>query len=181
MKDGLRMRDPQSITVNEDARLIPVWSIVASVAAFVLVEYYFWAILPGQRTHPGPPIGLRIYLNLSWGLLASLYFLMVGYVSQDAPRRAMSARFWIVLCFVMPGGIGAVLYFLLRQPEVSRCPACSTHVQGDFHFCPQCDYQLSASCGNCYRTVRASDQFCTRCGHELARDHMPARLRVLGE
>lgn len=181
MKDGLRMRDPQSITVNEDARLIPVWSIVASVAAFVLVEYYFWAILPGQRTHPGPPIGLRIYLNLSWGLLASLYFLMVGYVSQDAPRRAMSARFWIVLCFVMPGGIGAVLYFLLRQPEVSRCPACSTHVQGDFHFCPQCDYQLSASCGNCYRTVRASDQFCTRCGHELARDQMPARLRVLGQ
>ncbi|MGD0831166.1 MAG: zinc ribbon domain-containing protein [Terracidiphilus sp.] len=175
------MRDPQSITVNDDARLIPVWSIVASIAAFVLVEYYFWAILPGQRTHPGPPIGLRIYLNLSWGLLASLYFLMVGYVSQDAPRRAMSARFWMVLCFIMPGGIGAVLYFLLRQPEVSRCPACSTQVQGDFHFCPQCDYQLSANCGNCFRTVRATDQFCTRCGHELSRDHMPARLRVLGE
>jgi rRNA maturation endonuclease Nob1 len=74
-----------------------------------------------------------------------------------------------------------VLYFLLRQPEVSRCPACGTHVQSDFHFCPQCDYQLSASCGNCYRTVRITDQFCTRCGHELSRDHMPARLRVLGE
>jgi hypothetical protein len=29
--------------------------------------------------------------------------------------------------------------------------------------------------------VRASDQFCTRCGHELSRDHMPARLHVLGE
>ena len=93
---------------------------------------------------------------------------MVGYVSKDAPRRAMSARFWIALCFVMPGGIGAVLYFLLRQPEVSRCPSCSTHVQSDFHFCPQCDYQLTASCGHCFRTVRASDQFCTRCGHELA-------------
>jgi hypothetical protein len=175
------MRDPQSIAVNEDARLIPLWSIVAAVAAFVLVEYYFWMVLPGQRTRPGPPLGLRIYLNLSWGLLASLYFLMVGYVSRDAPRRAMSSRFWIVLCFVMPGGIGAVLYFLLRQPEVSRCPSCSTHVQSDFHFCPQCDFQLAASCGHCFRTVRASDQFCTRCGHELAADHMPARLRVLGE
>ena len=88
------MRDPESITVNEDARLIPVWSIVVAVAAFVLVEYYFWMVLPGQQHHP-PPLGFRIYFNLSWGLLAALYFLMVGYVSKDAPRRAMSARFWI--------------------------------------------------------------------------------------
>jgi hypothetical protein len=173
------MHDPQSISANEDARLIPVWSIVVAALAFVLVEYYCWMVLPGQ--HHTPPIGFRIYLNLSWGILAALYFLMVGYVSKDAPRRAMSARFWMVICFVMPGGIGAVLYFLLRQPEVSRCPACSTHVQSDFHFCPQCDYRLSANCGHCFRTVRASDQYCTRCGHELAKDHMPARLRVLGE
>jgi hypothetical protein len=48
----------------------------------------------GTANHP-PPLGFRIYFNLSWGLLASLYFLMVGYVSKDAPRRAMSARFWI--------------------------------------------------------------------------------------
>jgi len=93
----------------------------------------------------------------------------------------MSTRFWMFICFVMPAGIGAVLYFLLRQPEVSRCPACGTHVQGDFHFCPQCNYQLLANCGNCFRTVRATDLFCTCCGHELAADHMPARLRVMAE
>jgi len=173
------MHNPESISVNEDARLLPIWSIVAAVLAFVLVEYYVWLVMPNG--HHSPPLGFRIYFNISWGLLASLYFLMVGYVSKDAPRRAMSARFWIVLCLVMPGGIGAVLYFLLRQPEVSRCPACSTHVQGDFHFCPQCNYQLTASCGHCFRTVRTTDQFCTRCGHELATDHMPARLRVMGE
>ena len=107
------MQNPESISVNEDSRLIPVWSIVAAAAAFVLVEYYFWLVLPGQQHH-APPLGLRAYFNISFGLLVSLYFLMVGYVSKDAPRRAMSARFWIVLCFVMPGGIGAVLYFLLR-------------------------------------------------------------------
>ena len=181
MKQGLLMREPQSIAVNEDERLIPIWSIVVAAAAFVLVEYYFWLVLPEGRNHQPPPLGFRIYFNLSWGLLAALYFLMVGYVSKDAPRRAMSSRFWIVICFVMPGGIGAVLYFLLRAPMVSRCPACSTHVQSDLHFCPQCDYRLTASCGNCFRTVRATDQFCTQCGHELATDHMPARLRVLGE
>jgi hypothetical protein len=175
------MRHPQTIAANEDVCLIPTWSIVAAVMAFVLVEYYFWMILPLGLNRTPPPLGFRIYFNISWGLLFSLYFLMVGYVSQDAPRRSMSARFWMAICFVMPGGIGAVLYFLLRQPEVSRCPACSTHIQSDFHFCPQCNYQLAASCGACFRTVRSSDQFCTHCGHELASDHMPARLRVLGE
>ena len=175
------MREPQSITVNEDERMIPMWSIAVAVAAFVLVEYYFWIVAPEQRHHAPPPIGFRIYFNISWGLLAALYFLMVGYISKDAPRRAMSTRLWMLICFVMPGGIGAVLYFLLRQPEVSRCPACSTHVQSDFHFCPQCNYQLTANCGNCFRAVRISDQFCTRCGPELASDHMPARLRALGD
>jgi hypothetical protein len=174
------MLEPQSITVHEDTHMFPVWSVLVATAAFVLVEYYFWMVLPSQQHHV-PPIGFRIYFNLSWGVLFALYFLMVGYVSKDAPRRGMSSRFWMLLCFVMPGGIGAVLYFLLRAPEISICPACSTHVQSDFHFCPQCDYQLTASCGSCFRTVRSTDQFCTRCGHELARDHMPGRLRVLGE
>ncbi len=180
LREGLPMRNPESITVNDDARMIPLWSIVTAAASFLLVEHYVWWILP-QTQHHLPPLGLRIYLNVSWGLLASLYFLMVGYVSRDAPRRGMSSRFWIAICLVMPGGIGAVLYFLLRQPEVSRCPACSTHVQSDFHFCPQCNYRLAASCGHCFRTVRATDQYCTQCGHELSTDQMPARLRVMGE
>jgi hypothetical protein len=175
------MHDPQSISANEDERMIPLWSIIAATVAFVLVEYYVWLILPQQQGHHAPPLGFRIYLNLSWGILLALYFLMVGYISKDAPRRAMSPRFWMLICFVMPGGIGAVLYFLLRQPEVSRCPACSTHVQSDFHFCPQCDYRLAANCGHCFSTVRTTDLFCTNCGHDLASDHMPARLRALGE
>ena len=175
------MREPQSITANEEERLIPVWAIVASALAFVIVEYYFWLIAPQQRHHEPPAFGLRLYFNLSWGLLASLYVLMVGYVSKDAPRRAMSTGFWMLICLVAPPGIGAVLYFLLRQPEVTRCPACSTHVQSDFHFCPQCNYRLTANCGNCFRSVRATDQFCTRCGHELVEDNMPARLRLLDQ
>ena len=174
------MRNPEPVQVDSDARLIPAWSIALAVAAFTAVEYYFWMVLPATRHHAPPPLGFRIYFNLSWGLLAAIYFLMVGYVSKDAPHRAMSARFWMVVCFVMPGGIGAVLYFLLRQPLITACPACGTFAQSDFHFCPQCSYQLTASCGNCFRTVRATDQYCTRCGHELAKDHMPARLRVMG-
>jgi hypothetical protein len=175
------MRDPQSIPINEDARLIPVWSMVSAGVAFVAIEYYLWFILPGQRHHGPPPLGLHVYFTLSCGLLAALYFLMVGYVSRDAPRRAMSTRFWMLICFVLPGGIGAVLYFLLRLPVMSTCAACGTHVQSEYHFCPQCSYQLTASCGNCFRSVRITDQFCTRCGHELAVDHMPSRLRAIAD
>lgn len=175
------MRDPQAISWKEDERLFPIWSIVAAGIAFVLAEYYVWIVVPALRHHPPPPIGLRLYFNLSWGVLSALYFLMVGYISKDSPRRGMSTRFWMVVCFVMPPGIGAVLYFLLRQPEISSCPACGTVVLSDFHFCPQCNYRLTANCGNCFRTVRATDLFCTSCGHELAKDQMPRRLRVLGE
>ena len=67
------MPDPQSISMNEDERMIPIWSIIAASLAFVLVEYYFWIIAPAQRHHAPPPLGLRIYFNLSWGVVASLY------------------------------------------------------------------------------------------------------------
>lgn len=161
--------------------MIPAWSIMAAAAAFVLIEYYFWLVLPRYEQHAPPPMGLRIYFGISWGLVGALYFVMIGYVSKDAPRRSMSTRFWMLLCFIMPCGIGAVLYFLLRAPLIARCPSCGTHVQSDFHFCPQCCHELTASCAACHRTVRPSDQFCAHCGHELGSDHRPARLRVLGE
>ena len=48
------MRDPQSIAVNEDERMIPVWSIVLASVGFVLVEYYFWVLAPEQRHHLPP-------------------------------------------------------------------------------------------------------------------------------
>ena len=49
-----------------DARLIPVWSMIAAGVAFAVVEYYWWFILPAQRHHPPAPLGLRVYFNLSW-------------------------------------------------------------------------------------------------------------------
>ncbi len=129
------MRDPQLINADEDTRMIPLWSMAMAAAVFVLVEYYFWLVFP-QTQHHVPPLGLRIYLNLSWGLLASLYFLMVGYVSKDAPRRAMSSRFWMLICFVMPGGIGAVLYFLLRAAAGFAVPGLRHACAKRFPFLP---------------------------------------------
>ncbi len=175
-----RTRDEaHKFSVSEEFKLIPQWSIALSALAFVGMQYLYWVVLPPHRHHPGPPLGLRFYFALSWSALAALYVLMVGYVSRDAPRRNMSMRFWIMVCLVMPGGVGAVLYFLLRQPTVSICPACATPVLSEYHFCPQCACQISAACGNCYRGVRVTDLFCVHCGHDLATDNTPARLRAL--
>ena len=175
--------DPRELSgltsFSEEMKLIPRWSIAASLFAFVFMQYIFWVVLPAHRHHPSSiPVGVRFYMGLSWSALAALYVLMVGYVSRDAPRRSMSSRLWIAVCLIMPGGIGAVLYFLLRQPVVSTCPACGTRIQSDYHFCPECAYQVAASCGKCYRTVRTTDQYCVQCGHDLTTDNAPARLRA---
>lgn len=179
MSKAIPIRDSETFTFGEEMKLIPRWSIALAAVAFVGVQYLFWFVLPAHQHHPGgPPVGLRAYFSISWSALAALYMLMIGYVTRDAPRRAMSMRFWILICVIMPGGIGAVLYFMLRQPVVSRCPACGTDVQSEYHFCPQCAYQVSAACGNCHTSVRTTDLFCVRCGHDLASDNTPERLRV---
>jgi Double zinc ribbon len=170
-------RVDQPPRLGAELRLIPRWSAVLAAVAFVGVEYLFWIVLPQHRHHPGPPVGVRLYFAVTWGALAALYMLMIGYVSKDAPRRRMSPQIWMMICFVMPAGVGSVLYFLLRQPIVSNCPACGTVIQSDYHFCPQCACQVSAACGNCYRSARPTDLFCVHCGHDLAADSMPARVR----
>jgi hypothetical protein len=163
----------------EELKLIPRWSIVAAAALFVFMQYLSWVILPAHKLKPSTaPFGLRFYFALSWSTLAALYMLMTGYVSRDAPRRNMSTRLWVIICLALPGGIGAVLYFLLRLPVIARCPSCGTSIHAEFHFCPQCAYQVTAACGNCYRGVRITDLYCVYCGHSLASDNVPARLRA---
>ncbi len=174
-------KDPGGSSFADEMKLIPRWSVAAAVFAFVGMQYIFWVVMPDHRHHEPPPIGLRLYLALSWSALASLYMLMVGYVTRDTSRRGMQARVWIILCLVLPGGIGAVLYFLLRQPLISLCPACGTRVQSEYHFCPQCAFQITASCGRCFRSVRPTDLFCVHCGHDRAADHAPDRLFAFRE
>jgi hypothetical protein len=173
------LRDSEATSsFAEEMGLIPSWAIGLAAIAAVYMQYLYWVIIPAHRHHPSNlAIGVRIYLAFSWSVMAALYFLMVGYVSKDAPRRNMSTGFWTVVC-LMPGGIGAVLYFLLRQPVTSACPSCGTRILAEFHFCPQCAFQVSAACGNCYRGVRIIDLYCVHCGHDLAKDNTPSRLRA---
>ena len=167
--------DVPSPVLSDELKLLPRWSIAAAAGAFVTVLYVFWVVVPAHRHHQ-LPFGLRLYFALSWSALSALYMLMVGYISRDTGRRGMRARLWIAVCLLLPGGIGSVLYFLLRLPLITLCPACGTRVETGYHFCPQCAYQLAASCGRCYSGMGLADRFCVECGFDRAAQEEPERL-----
>lgn len=166
-----------SFSVSEELKLIPRWSMVLAVIAFLGIDYLFFFVL---HQHYNSPTPVHIYFGTSWGALVAAYMLMIGYISKDAPRRNMGKWLWILLCIVLQGGIGPVIYFLLRQPIAERCACCGTAVESSFNYCPQCAYKISPNCGVCHENVRISDLYCTHCGHDLAEDNTPARLRAYG-
>ncbi len=163
---------------DDDLSIIPAWSILLAIIVFAAVQYLFHAVLPHQKHEMLP---MRLLMGYSWGTAFASYVLLVGYVSRDVKRRNMSAKLWMLIVIVMPGGIGAVVYFLLRQPILSRCPHCTTEIAASFHFCPQCQFQMAPVCGQCFRGVQITDVYCPQCGHDLAEDGAPARLRVYSD
>ncbi len=162
-------------TPNNELGMIPWWSVVLAVLAFVGMQYLVHRVMPHHRVEMLP---MRLIMGYSEGTLVASYFLLVGYVSRDVKRRNMPAALWMLIVVLMPGGIGAVVYFLLRQPMMTRCPHCSTEIASSYHFCPQCQFQMAPVCGQCFRGVEITDVFCKQCGHDLEQDHAPARLRA---
>jgi hypothetical protein len=180
--DNRQRNDTASEGFSAELRMIPLWSVAAGVVAFTFMEWVMWVVVPAHRHHPPNfSLGFRLYINISIGALAALYMLMIGYISRDSPRRGMSTPLWMLVAVVIPSGIGAVLYFLLRLPVMALCPACNARVESEYHFCPQCAYQVAPCCGNCHRTARVTDLYCVYCGHHLAEDHPPARLHAFAE
>ncbi len=159
-----------------ELRLIPVWSVILSLVVFAGIQLLNFKVFP-----PPPPhhnfLPFRMLGSYSWGAALASYVLLIGYISRDVKRRNMSAGIWMLIVLVMPGGIGAVVYFLLRQPVMTRCPSCRTELASSFHFCPQCQFQMAPVCGQCFRGVHITDVYCVQCGHDLTRHEVPARLR----
>ena len=173
MTFSMRRTEDQN-TGDSELSLIPRWSIFLAAAVFIATQYLFHEVLPHNHPQMFP---MRLIMGYSSGTAFASYVLLVGYVSRDVRRRGMSASLWMLLVILMPGGIGAVVYFLLRQPVLTRCPNCTTELSADYHFCPQCQFQMAPACGQCFRSVQITDVFCVQCGHDLSQDSMPARLR----
>ena len=168
--------------LRDELRLIPAWSYVLAAIAFCFGQYFVHVLMPNHRP-PGPgggaPISMRVFWGLSWGAVLAVYALLIGYISRDAKRRNMNAGLWCLAAIFMPGAIGTVVYFLLRQPLVTPCPACGSGIEAGANFCSQCRFQVGLACGHCFRSVKTTEVYCGRCGHNLTEDSVPARLREL--
>jgi hypothetical protein len=165
---------------GDSLKMIPLWSIILAVVVFVGWQYFMNHNAPQRHHTELQQVTHLAFVFMSGTALAS-YVLLVGYVSRDVKRRNMSAALWMLIVVVMPGGIGAVVYFLLRQPIMIRCPNCTTELTAGVHFCPQCRFQVAPVCGQCFRGVQITDAFCPQCGHDVAEDHSPSRLRAYSD
>src|ERR1700722_19265464 len=114
---------PAATYGDQELSIIPGWSIGLAIAVFIGVQYLFNGVLPHHKHEILP---MRLLMGYSWGTAFASYVLLVGYVSRDVKRRNMSAKLWMLIVVLLPGGIGAVVYFLLRQPMLFPCPHCST-------------------------------------------------------
>jgi hypothetical protein len=161
-----------------DQKILPYWSVALAIAVFAAFQYLFHGLLPHDRHSLLP---MRLLMGYSWGTIFGSYVLLVGYVSLDLKRRGMAARLWILVVLVMPVGIGAVIYFLLRQPLVASCAHCGWPILSSYHFCPQCRFQTAPVCERCFNGVKITDAYCGNCGHNLAEGQVPARLRAFGD
>jgi hypothetical protein len=165
---------------EDGLKMIPAWSIVLAVAVFLLSMWWFnHGPVPVHR-RPGM-LPMRLIMGYTTGTALASYVLLVGYVSRDVRRRNMPSALWMLIVVIMPGGIGAVVYFLLRQPLLFRCPNCTTELTAGVHFCSQCRFQVAPVCGQCFRGIQITDAYCQQCGHDVAEDHAPARLRAYSD
>jgi RNA polymerase subunit RPABC4/transcription elongation factor Spt4 len=100
-------------------------------------------------------------------LVLSVFVLFYGYIWADAKRRGMSPVLWLLVSLLVPYLIGAILYFVVREPLPMNCPHCGRAVNPHFNFCPGCQFNLRPNCPQCRRVVRAGDHFCPQCGASL--------------
>jgi hypothetical protein len=174
--DAAAARD---VDEGDSLKMLPLWSVILAAVVFLAVVYVFNSAPPPHR-RPGS-LPMHIIFTYTTGTALASYVLLVGYVSRDVKRRNMPAALWMLIAVVMPAGLGAVVYFLLRQPIMTRCPNCTTELAASVHFCPQCQFQVAPVCGQCFRGVQITDVYCTQCGHDLAEDGAPARLRAYSD
>lgn len=144
-------------------RMIPSVAIAIAVVVFIICLIFFsWTF--EQERNP-PPMAVQVFLTVLVASAMAFYVLLAGYVNRDARRRGMRHVLWTFIVVLVPNGIGFILYFVLRQPLLGRCPQCRTVVNADFNYCPSCHFQLKPVCTHCGRTAEPGSQFCPYCGN----------------
>jgi hypothetical protein len=153
-------------TFSEEFAIIPKFMYLFAPVALVVMFCVFIVYMPQHDRH-APPFPVRVLLTALTTVVLSIYFLLVGYVNQDAKRRDMGQLLWTLLVILVPNCLGFLAYFLLRKPLTQYCPQCGQRVEKDFHYCARCGCTLSPACSSCGREVSREFVVCPYCGKGL--------------
>jgi hypothetical protein len=139
----------------------PIALLLAGSSAYLMIHY----APNGPDLSKWPTIAIVGFVISV--LYAFISVLLSGYIYIDARRRGMRNITWTLLAFFVYGGIGFILYFVLREPLLVQCPKCDATGRSGFIFCPQCGTELAASCPVCKRAVEPDWKRCVYCGIKL--------------
>lgn len=142
-------------------RIIPRTAWIVAVAVYVLLV----ALISVLINQPLAPIQWIILLGIA-PVFLSAYVLLVGYVAADTKRRGMRSGLWIFLAIAVPNGIGAILYFILREPVMRACAQCGAPVRSGFAYCPLCGSAAARVCASCGRALEPGWAVCPYCGQK---------------
>jgi hypothetical protein len=152
--------------LREELRLIPKAMVAAAVLVFLGIPTLLILFVFRHDPH-APPVAVHILVCTLAGSVLGIFLLLIGYVNRDAKRRGMNSVLWTVLVLIVPNGIGFILYFVIRQPVMGKCPQCGATVNPAFNFCPKCKYLLHPVCPQCHRTIEVGETFCPYCSADL--------------
>ncbi len=175
IRDNWRQRAGESTTFRAELQVIPrwlIWTLVGLYLAAVVAVVCLGIFAPeALHTFQGAPTARKVLVGLVIVTLTmvvlSTIVLLYGYIGADAKRRGMSPVLWVLVALLIPYLIGAILYFVVREPLHLNCPQCGRAVNPHFNFCPSCQFNLRPNCPQCRRAVRAGDRFCPQCGFTL--------------
>ncbi len=156
----------QNPHMSDEVKLIPWWAYVLAGLVLVALQLFLYGFAFVHDKRP-PPFPLQVVISVMAGAVAIFFVLLVGYVNRDAKRRNMNSALWTALVIFVPNAIGFILYFLLRQPILIKCPQCAAMASPSFNYCPSCKYSLRPTCPQCKHEIRVGDKYCPNCAQEL--------------
>lgn len=179
IQDNWRQRAGERTTFRAELRVISRWPVRVLVSLYILalcIVAGVTAYAPNRLPHDllGEPVAIKLLamygIVTGVAIAVSIVVLFYSYIWADAKRRGMSPVLWLLVSILVPYVIGAILYFVVREPLPMDCPQCGHSVNPHFNFCPACQLNLRPNCPQCRRAVRAGDRFCPYCGATLQPD-----------
>jgi hypothetical protein len=125
------------MTERTGFELIPVPAKVVAAFAFLVGAAFFYKVFDDAR-----PLGWGVAMGAGIGIFLAAFVLLTGYVYGDAARRGMPPFPWAALAFLVPNGVGFIIYFLLRKPILRPCPNCGTGAPPEAAYCSKCGQGL---------------------------------------